>query len=379
MKDNLCTVYKLLFHKMQSFLVHNGYELVDDAFKSDICLAGVCAAFRADEKRSIALVNDMKKTGKPVYVYGCMTQVNPSRIGSPLQFASWRADYLMKELTREDVSFWNEGSLPNDFRCKSDYRIYNPHKKFIGISTGCSFHCSYCPHQKGSGKIMSLSPKDILGQIRSIDPESVETIVITGIDTACYGVDIGSSFSALLKQILEILDQRVQVHIAQFNPEGLFFNGRTTRELLDLFSDKRIRDIQLPVQTASRRLLKLMHRDYSLNKLEGFITSLRSQNDSVMLRTDLLVGFPTETVAELDRSIDYVCRLYSEIAVYAFEMKKGTPISSLGLPAIDAEEVERRRRHALENIRGAGLLAHSGGQKIKTLLDNDRAKETIRR
>ncbi len=380
MQDNMCTIYKLLFHKMQDHLVKNEYEIVDTPEKADICLAGVCAAFLADEKRSLAILEQMKATGHPTYVYGCMTQVSPDRIASPLQFASWRADLLMRELTGAVPDTWHTEPLPTTFRCRSDYRIHNPRKIFIGISTGCSFQCSYCPHQKGSGSIVSLAPDDIIAQIKTISKKDIDTVILTGIDTACYGSDIGSSFGALLEQILTILDEDIDIHIAQFNPEGLLLGDRTSSDrLLTLFSDPRIRDIQLPIQTASKRLLGLMNRSYPLKKLEIFLKRLKRANPAVLLRTDLLVGFPTETLAELDKSIAYACQFYGEIAVYAFEMKPGTPLAAMGLDPIPAKEIERRRRYALDKIHAAGLLAHSGGQRIESLRDNDIIKETIRR
>ena len=154
--ENMCTIYKLIFHKIQNILIKSGFELVNDSFDSDLCIAGVCAAFNADEDRSVEIVDNMLEAGKPVYAYGCMTQVSPDKLYSCRQFASWRPDYLIKELTNGDLALWHTEVLPNGFRYKSDYRVYNPKKRFLGISTGCSFECSYCPHKKGAGNIVSI-------------------------------------------------------------------------------------------------------------------------------------------------------------------------------------------------------------------------------
>lgn len=378
-KENMCTIYKLVFHRIQKILIKSGYETVEDLAESDVCLAGVCAAFDEDEKRSIEIVDEMKKADKPIYVFGCMTQVSPKRIDSSLQYASWRADDLIKELTNEKHVLWDDEELPNDFRLLSDYRIFNPNRKFVGISTGCSFECSYCPHKIGAGVIVSISENDILEQIEEMNHQSVDTIVLTGTDTACYGTDIGTSFASLLENILQIVRKDIDIHISQFNPEGVFGNSDHADLMLELFCDKRIKDIQLPIQTVSSRLLELMNRNYSPDELEYFLKTLKKKNRNAFLRTDLMVGFPTETIDDLNKSIDYACNNFSEIAVYTFEMKNGTPIFEMNLPLVNQEEIIRRKQHAVEKIQSAKLLVHSGGQSVETLICNDRAKESLRR
>jgi threonylcarbamoyladenosine tRNA methylthiotransferase CDKAL1 len=378
-EDNMCTIYKLVIHKMQNILLDNGYRRASTPFDADILLAGVCAAFDADQERSTAIVEKMIKIGKPLFVYGCMTQVNPERLDTPLIYASWQADALIRQLTNGNATFSYEESLPDTFRIKSDYRVYNPKKRFIGIATGCSFECSYCPHKKGAGNIRSIAQADIINMVARAIDSGAETLVLTGIDTACYGSDIGTSYHAILSKILLSIDRRTNIHIAQFNPEGLFRSPAYTQMMIDLWSDPRIKDIQLPIQTGSHRLLALMNRHYSMDSLDTFLWSLKRKNPTMMLRTDLLIGFPTETIEEIDLSIAFAIRHYSEVALYVFEMKQGTPISNMDLPTVLPDEAQQRLQYASQQLRAAGLLVHSGGQRIETLLKNDRIKETLTR
>lgn len=379
----MCTIYKLMIHKMQNVLLDNGYKLVGTPSDADILLAGVCAAFEADEQRSIVIVEKLTKVGKPLFVYGCMTQVSPDKLDiyPPLQYASWEADNLMRVLTEGGNGTCSiyKGAIPDTFRKKSDYRVYNPKKRFIGISTGCSFECSYCPHKKGAGDIRSISQKDIIDTIAKTTDSGGETIVLTGIDTACYGSDIGTSYHALLQEILQSIDSRINIHIAQFNPEGLFLSPAYPQMMIDLWSDPRIKDIQLPIQTGSQRLLALMNRHYSMDSLDTFLSSLKRKNSKAMLRTDLMIGFPTETIEELELSIAFTIRHYSEVALYVFEMKQGTPISNMDMPIVPSDEAQQRLKYASNKLHAAGLLVHSGSQRIETLLKNDRNKENLRR
>ena len=378
-KENMCTIYKLVFHKIQNVLEKNGCVIVDDPQESDVCVGGLCAAFDADEKRSVEIVEEMSQADKPIYLYGCMTTVNPAKLRVNRQFPSWQGNKLVQKVLQKEPFCWDQDVLPNDFRSVKDYRVYNPRKKFVGISTGCSFTCSYCPHKIGTGNIVSFPEMKILKQIKEINNNDTETIVITGTDTACYGMDIGGSFSGLLRKLLSILAPHITVHISQFNPEGLFIAEEDTAILLDLFSRETVTDIQLPIQTASPRLLKVMQRKYDIDELDSFLTHVKNRNPHLMLRTDLLVGFPTETHEDLDASIAFACKHYSEIAVYTFEMKRGTLIAKMNLPELSEEEKEARRRYTEKRAREAGLLVHSGGQSIDSLIRNDIAKEEIRR
>lgn len=378
-EDNMCTVYKLLIHQMQDVLLDNGYTLVSTPAEADILLAGVCAAFDADEKRSTEIIEKMNQTGKPLFVYGCMTQVNPDKLDTPQMYASWQADALIRQLTEGQASFLYDGPIPSTFRSKSDYRVFNPKKQFIGISTGCSFECSYCPHKQGAGNIKSIASASIIDMVARAVDSGCETLVLTGIDTACYGSDIGTSYHALLQNILRSIDRRTAIHIAQFNPEGLFLSPGYPQMMIDLWSDPRIKDIQLPIQTGSQRLLALMNRHYSMDALDTFLSLLKIKNPEVMLRTDLLVGFPTETMEDLELSIAFATRHYSEVALYLFEMKQGTPISHMDLPIVPPDVAQERLKYASNKLHAAGLLVHGGGQRIETLVENDRNKETFRR
>ena len=105
---------------------------------------------------------------------------------------------------------------------------------------------------------------------------------------------------------------------------------------------------------------------------------MRSANPGILLRTDLIVGFPTETPEELEESIAYVARCFDEVAIYAYEPKAGTPIASAGVRPPAPEEVHQRRAHASDRLKRAGLLVHSGGQLVSTLRSSDMLKEARR-
>jgi len=375
-EDGMCTVYKLILHKVQRVLNDLGYANADCPEKADLCLVGLCASFEADEDRSVEILKRVYESGTPVYAYGCMVTVNPSRILSAPMFPSWDIGGLLKAITGDQNLGWDWRDIPTTFRTDADYRVNDPTKRFVAVSTGCNFGCSYCPHRIGAGPLVSVPPDEILSQARRLNNGLAKTIVLTGTDTACYGEDTGETFAQALDVLLSTVGRDMTVHVAQFNPEGLFRDAAYTDDLFALLSDPRVKDIQLPIQTTSPRLLGLMNRHYSPYALAHFLTSLRENrpDGGPFLRTDLMVGFPTETIGELVDSVEYARRYFSEVAVYAFEMKKATPIYGMGLTPVEPGEIEARKRYATTATRAFGLLVHSGGQESNSLLENDKIK-----
>jgi tRNA A37 methylthiotransferase MiaB len=377
MEDNLCTILKLVFNKIQKFLLLNGQIIVDNPEKAELMIIGTCAAFDADEERSIEIASRIQSFSKPIYVYGCMVSVSPNKLKKlklKNLFSSWNAQQLAESIIMKPKISWDSIDLPTEFRIKNDYRIYNSKKHFVGISTGCAFNCSYCPHKIGAGNIVSRPVNEILNQIKFLINREPQTIVLTGTDVACYGQDINTSFSLLLEKILKILPDKTSLHIAQFNPQGLYFDFDT---LIKCCQDNRITDFQLPIQTASERLLKLMNRKYFINDIQKFITEVKKKNTNIMFRTDLMVGFPTEVEEDLVKSIEFVVKYFGEAAVYGFELKNKTPIASYNLPFFNEGLIKKKVDYALKKIKQSGLLVHSGGQDISSLNFNDQIKEKI--
>ena len=374
MGDNFCTIYKLAFHRLQKFLVANGYKLATTSQEADVLVAGVCASFEADEAMAQVLLDKFTRTGKPLYIIGCMVRVKPDKMPVSNLFYSWEYERLAKELVPEPSVAWEDIALPSGFRCREDYRIYNPQKQFVGLCFGCAFDCSYCSHKLGAGGLVSRSEEDILNQIRGLLHQNVSTIVLTGIDTASYGKEIGTSFPELLERIILSTDRWVNYHIAQFNPEGI--DSKATREqMVRLCSLPYVTELQLPIQTTSSRLLRLMNRNYDIKNVTEFIDHVRRGNSKLYWRTDLLVGFPTETMVELEDSAEFAIQYFDEVAVYGYEYKPGSPIDKMSLPRLDANVIDQRKQKAIRRLSDAGLLVHSGGQDTQSLLKVDEFKE----
>ena len=374
MKDNFCTIYKLKFHQLQRFLEEKGLKPVEDLKDADVVISGVCAAFDADEARAISIMQRNAKRHVPHYTIGCLVGVNPESLVTDHSYRTWEFAKLARDLTGVDDPGYDDAPLPSLFRSKEDYRIFDPARRFVGVTTGCGFECSYCPHKVGAGGVSSRPVDVVVADVRTAIAEGARIIHLTGLDTASYGREVGGNFGRLLAAVLAGVGDEAVFHITQFNPEGLGA-GDDFETLLRACSDPRVVDIQLPIQTASERLLGLMKRDYRIAAVRDFVERLRAANPSVFLRTDVMLGFPTETLAEAEETVRVVAALFNEAAIYTYERKAGTPIADV--PAeweIPQAEKKSRLKLVSERLQAAGVLVHSGGQRLSSLLEADKVK-----
>jgi tRNA A37 methylthiotransferase MiaB len=378
MKDNFCTIYKLKFHQLQRYLAAKGMSPVSDLKEADVVISGVCAAFDADEARAIGIMKKNAAAKIPHYTIGCLVSVNPDSLVTTYSYRTWEFAKLARDLTGVDDPDYDQRAMPSLFRSVEDCRVFDPTRRFVGVTTGCGFECSYCPHKVGAGGVASRTQAAVIADVKAAIAEGARTIHLTGIDTASYGRDNGEHFGRLLAAVLGAIEPETAIHIAQFNPEGLG-EGEDFERLLNACSDNRVVDIQLPIQTASERLLSLMKRHYRISTVESFVRRLRQANPKVFLRTDVMVGFPTETRSDVDDTVRLVASLFNEAAVYLYERKDTTPIASVPRTwEVPLREKKARSKQACERLQAAGVLVHSGGQRVSTMLAADKLKASTR-
>ncbi len=367
-----CTVLRLQIHKIRNILIKEGIIIVNTPEDANACIVGTCAAFEADEIRSSHMIDDFIEKNKDVYAYGCMCNVNPTFIRTHKQYMTWEAQDLIKDICGHNVEFNYRMRLPGEFSSKEEYRKYDLSKRFLCITFGCSFNCSYCPHKLGVGSPLSIYHDEIINQIYeyNLNPD-IKTIYITGTDTACYGFESDTNFAELLAEILSILRKDIKLRISQYNPEGIFQNSDL---LFQCLKNPQIDEFQLPFQTASQRLLKLMNRNYDINKVGFFLEKLIKINPNLYIRTDILVGFPTETDKDIQKTLQFAIKYFSEIAIYIFEIKQNTDIIKMHLPEVPQNEKKRRYAHCKAILTQNNLLFHSGGQALETLIKCERKK-----
>ena len=376
-QNNMCITYNVLFKRFELFFLLNEYRLTAHSDEADIVMVGACGGFLPQIEEFKEKLLSMNLEDKQVIVFGCLPKVTPKdyfeNVPSHTSYVPSSAPDMINDIFVNAKVKWGNIPFPNTFR-REDYRNFDPGKRYFVIQYGCNSKCVYCPHVIGMGPQASRPMNKILNEIKkAVTNENIHTLFIEGQDSGSFGTDLTpqSTFPELLKYIVH-LPYDFDIHIGQLNAHWLVHYGQ---ELFDLLLNPKIKDIKIPIQTKSERLLNLMGRDPNVYRLEDFLKQLRSQKHRPTLRTDLIIGFPTETLDELNDTLAFVKTYFDEAACFGFEIHPNTPVANMALPFFDQNTIEQRAAYAIDFLeQDTQIIAHRGGQVYQTLIEREKRK-----
>ena len=213
-------------------------------------------------------------------------------------------------------------------------------RAFVKIQDGCDNFCSYCIIPFARGKCRSKDENKVIQEITDLVNNGYKEIVLTGIHTGSYGVDLDTNLSDLLNKLVEIKGlERLRIssiECTELNEEVLNLLKRS-KVIVDL--------LHIPIQAGSDEILKAMNRKYDLEYFKNKIKEIRKIRPEISISTDVIVGFPGES-EELFQTTINTCREieFSKLHVFPFSERKGTKASFLDGKIDNKEKKDRARR-----------------------------------
>lgn len=210
------------------------------------------------------------------------------------------------------------------------------HKALVNIMFGCNNFCTYCivPYTRGREK--SRAPEAIVAEVKGLVADGVKEIMLLGQNVNSYDGN-GTSFAELLKMLNDV-DGLERIRFMTSNPKDL------SDELIEAFAvcDKLCRNLHLPIQSGSNRVLKRMNRKYTREDYLKLIEKLRKTVPDITLSTDIIVGFPGETNEDFEETLSIVKEVeYDSAFTFIYSIRKGTPAEKFE-DQIDESEKHRR-------------------------------------
>ncbi|MDP2211169.1 MAG: tRNA (N(6)-L-threonylcarbamoyladenosine(37)-C(2))-methylthiotransferase MtaB [Candidatus Aquicultor sp.] len=199
-------------------------------------------------------------------------------------------------------------------------------RALVKIQDGCDQFCSYCivPHVRG--ELWSRPEAEIIAEVTRLAREGTPEIVLTGIHLGLYGAGHDTGLADLLAKLVEIEGLgRIRLSSIELR--------EVTPELVELIatSPKLCKHLHIPLQHGSNAVLAAMNRHYTVEEFAERAHYLASAVDDIALTTDIIVGFPGETDADFERTMDIVGSIgFSRLHVFKFSPRKGTPAAGLG-------------------------------------------------
>lgn len=216
----------------------------------------------------------------------------------------------------------------------------------VNIMYGCNNFCSYCIVPYVRGRERSRNPEDIIEEIKELAQNGVVEVMLLGQNVNSYGKTLEHpiSFAKLLEKV-EKIEGIERIRFMTSHPKDL------SDELIEVMakSKKICRQMHLPLQSGSSRLLKLMNRHYTKEQYLLLVEKLRKAIPDIGLTTDIIVGFPGETEEDFLETIDVVKKArYDSAFTFIYSKRSGTPAAKM--PNQISEEVIKDRFDRLLNL-----------------------------
>lgn len=341
-------------------LAEAGYEITNNAEEAETIVVNTCGFIETAKQESIDAILEatrLKEEGKAkrVVVAGCLVERYRDDLMKELPevdaFIGTNEVTRILEAADETKNFRELPLLPignktatylYDFDTPR-FRATASHTAFIKIAEGCDRPCAFCSIPAMRGSFRSRRFGSIIEEARNLAKQGVKELVLIAQDSSRYGEDLGEvdALAALIRALGEIEDiEWVRVMYA--------YPTHISDAFLAAIADtpKAVKYLDMPLQHASRNVLKLMKRGGNRESLEKLIRRVREKVPGIAIRTTFITGFPGETDEDFEELITFVrnCK-FDNLGVFTYSDEEGTP--AFDLPNKVDPKVARQRRNRL--------------------------------
>lgn len=287
---------------MSGLLEKHGHRVVEK--DGEVLVVNTCTVKTPTENKIKKRLRELQRQGRRVVVAGCIPAADRKIVDEFSKFSFIGVnveDVLPAVEAAANCRRFLMIKAPGEKVCMARNRL-NPFVEITPIAEGCLGSCSYCITRAARGRLRSFSSERIVEQVKTAVAEGVREVWITAQDTGAYGLDSGTNLPELLGNIAEISGD-FKVRVGMMNPNNAL---KFADDLLDVFKEDKIyRFLHLPVQSGSDRILKSMGRKYTVEDFKSIVWKFREKLNTT-ISTDVIVGYPTETVDEFQETLTLI-------------------------------------------------------------------------
>lgn len=303
----------------------NNYNVVDFNSEADIFVINTCTVTNQSDQKSRRVINQTHKLNKDALtiVTGCMATHYKEKLTE-----NDKVDYVVDNehktsvLSVVDAHFKGETVDPDQF--EKDVFNYAPAdetfhtRSFIKIQDGCDNFCTFCIVPKVRGRAISRPAEDIFENIKQVVAFGYKEIVLTGVNLGRYKFE-EYDFEKLVEAILYIPGD-FRVRISSIEPDGY------SESFFRLFKNPKLTPhMHICLQSGSEDILLKMRRMHGAKEFEQIAIKLKTDYPQFNLTTDVIVGFPGETVDDFNKTTELVKKIgFGHIHTFKYSVRKGT-------------------------------------------------------
>lgn len=330
-----CQMNELDTEIMVGILENRGLERTPEETEADLLIFNTCSIRDLAERKVMGKLGQLGhslQNNPMIGVTGCMANAKKETLFQKLP----HIDFVLgtnniHELNHvlDDVLAAKQQVIRTDdhFQFELDYlnaKREDKVKAYISIIRGCEKFCTYCVVPYTRGPEVSRSPENILQECHKLVQEGYKELILLGQNVNSYGKD-QPEWNCLFHDLLYQMDKIPGLERVRFmtsHPVDI------TKELMEAIRDLKTvcEFVHFPMQAGSNRILKKMHRIYTIEQYLEKVQMLREIIPHASLGTDIIVGFPTETEEEFQQTYDLMEQIEFSVAfLFAYSPRKGTP------------------------------------------------------
>jgi len=337
---------------IESLLDEAGYRFVDDADSADIVLVNTCMVRESAETRALGQLADLVRLKKRnphsvIGILGCVAQARRREILDAMPFVDMvvgpdayrKLPVLLEERLISPPGA--PGLLETTLMRDELYDEIVPRNRggvaaFVTIIRGCDKFCTFCIVPRTRGRERSRPLPSVIREAEALAEQGVKEVMLLGQNVDSYrweGHDFADCLSAVAK-----IDGIARVRFMTSHPSDI------SERLLDVMaaSDKICPFLHLPAQAGSDRILERMKRPYTRRRYLDIIAAARTRMPDIGLSTDIIVGFPGETEAEFEETLELVREVrYDTAFTFKYSERPGTKASVMQDDVPEPVKIER--------------------------------------
>lgn len=343
---------------IRAVLAKEDFEFVNDELAADVVMLNTCAIRENAHRKVYGRVHEIrhKRNGKPVTIgiLGCMaTNLRQELLENEnlaIDFIAGPDSYKrLPDLIRETLNHQAIAASDqkqkffdvtlSEFETYSD--IYPQHKTgvnaWVSVMRGCDNFCTFCVVPYTRGRERSRSVENVLEEVRRLAAEGFKQVTLLGQNVNSYKSE-GKDFADLMEAVSAVEGiERIRFtspHPKDF-PEKFIELAATNPKICKHF--------HLPLQAGNNRILEKMNRTYTAQDFLALVQKVRRRIPDIILSTDIIVGFPTETDAEFEDTVKVMQEVQFDSAfIFKYSERKNT-VASKRFPDDVSDEDKKKR------------------------------------
>ncbi len=305
--------------------------LAQDA--TDTVIVNTCAVTAEAERQARQTIRRLarERPGTRIVVTGCAAQIDP---------AGWSAlpnvHRVLGNIEKLQPASWTDdaGSSVGDIMSARETAAHlvtefaGRARAFVQVQQGCDHRCTFCVIPFGRGPNRSVPVGAVVAQVRTLVERGYREVVLTGVDITSYGPDLPGQpgLGQLVRRLLALVPELARLRLSSLDPAAI------DDDLWQLIADepRLMPHLHLSLQAGSGLILKRMRRRHSPDDAKAVIRRARAARPGIAIGADLIAGFPTETEALFQETLDFVeTNALPYLHVFPYSERPGTPAARM--------------------------------------------------